>query len=242
MTWTLISATPSPYARKIRIALQEKNLPFTLQTEVPWDSTTQTPLHNPLEKLPVLILDDEKKTALYESHYILDWLETKYPEPALLPEDVDERLEAKKVEVVADGVCDALVLALFESKREPEKQSKPWMDRYVYSMHHALTCPTFPPRLTSTPNSQMRKVAGGLQALNDWVSASKDGKHILANTLTIADLATVSLLGFMDCRWQHYDWKAQYPKLLEYWQWHEDSRESFRITKPSPQVFSDAVV
>ena len=123
--YTLISATPSPYARKIRIALQEKNLPFTLQTEVPWDSTTQTPLHNPLEKLPVLILDDEKKTALYESHYILDWLETNYPEPALLPKDVDERLEAKKVEVVADGVCDALVLALFESKREPEKQSKP---------------------------------------------------------------------------------------------------------------------
>ena len=129
MTWTLISATPSPYARKVRIALQLKNLPFTLQTEVPWDHSTKTPEHNPLEKLPVLILDDESKTALYESHYILDWLETKYPEHPLLPKDVDERLSAKRVEVVVDGVCDALVLALFESKRE--HQSQPWMDRYV---------------------------------------------------------------------------------------------------------------
>lgn len=126
MTWSLISATPSPYARKIRIALQEKNLPFELKTEVPWDHTTKTPDHNPLEKLPVLVLDDGK-TALYESHYILDWLETKHPDPALLPKDVDQRLEAKRVEVVCDGVCDALVLALFESKRE--HQSQPWTDR-----------------------------------------------------------------------------------------------------------------
>lgn len=36
----LISATPSPYARKIRIALAEKGLAFELVTEVPWDKTT----------------------------------------------------------------------------------------------------------------------------------------------------------------------------------------------------------
>ncbi|OQO00813.1 hypothetical protein B0A48_13500 [Cryoendolithus antarcticus] len=132
MVWHLISATPSPYARKIRIALQEKNLPFELQTEVPWDHTTQTPTHNPLEKLPVLILDDGK--AVYESHYILDWLETKYPDPSLLPKDVDDRLLAKQIEVVADGVCDALVLAFFEMKRE--KESQPWKDRHTNAQGH----------------------------------------------------------------------------------------------------------
>ena len=41
--YQLISATPSPYARKVRIALAEKGLPFELLTEVPWDSTTRTP-------------------------------------------------------------------------------------------------------------------------------------------------------------------------------------------------------
>ena len=46
--YQLISATPSPYARKVRIALAEKGLPFELLTEVPWDSTTasHTPSHS----------------------------------------------------------------------------------------------------------------------------------------------------------------------------------------------------
>lgn len=128
MTWKLISATPSPYARKVRVALQEKGLPFELQTEVPWDSTTVTPQHNPLEKLPVLILDDGK-TAIYESHYIMEWLEIKFPEHSLMPSSLDDKLFAKKVEVICDGICDALVLAFFERMREEDKQSEPWKKR-----------------------------------------------------------------------------------------------------------------
>ena len=71
--YRLISATPSPYARKVRIALAEKGIVFELITEVPWDSTTQTPRHNPLEKLPVLLL--EGGGSVYESSYILEYLE-----------------------------------------------------------------------------------------------------------------------------------------------------------------------
>ena len=74
----------------MRIALQEKKLPFELQTEVPWDSTTKTPEYNPLEKLPVLVLDDGK-TAIYESHYIIEWLEAKYPDTSLMPSSLDGR-------------------------------------------------------------------------------------------------------------------------------------------------------
>jgi glutathione S-transferase len=77
----LISATPSPHARKVRIALAEKGLPFELKTEVPWDSTTSTPKYNPLEKLPVLILEDG--SSVYESSFILQYLELKYPETPL---------------------------------------------------------------------------------------------------------------------------------------------------------------
>ena len=51
--YKLLSATPSPYARKVRIQLAEKGLAFELITEVPWNTDTQTPLYNPLEKLPV---------------------------------------------------------------------------------------------------------------------------------------------------------------------------------------------
>lgn len=89
-----------------------------------------------------MILDDG--TAVYESHYILDWLETKYPDHPILPDDVDGKLFVKKVEVVCDGMCDALVIAFFEKMREKEKQSEPWKARYSTLAprpyrYHALT-------------------------------------------------------------------------------------------------------
>ena len=56
-------------------------------------------------------------TAVYESHFILEWLETRFPSPPLLPADADDRLRAKEIEVVCDGMCDALVLRFFEAQR-----------------------------------------------------------------------------------------------------------------------------
>ena len=68
----LISATPSPYARKVRIALAEKVIPFELVTEVPWNDDTCLPQHNPLEKLPVLLPDEGP--PVYQSSHIMEWL------------------------------------------------------------------------------------------------------------------------------------------------------------------------
>lgn len=214
---TLISATPSPYARKVRIALAEKQIPFKLQTEVPWDSTTQTPQYNPLEKLPVLILEDGK-TAVYESHYIMEWIEAKYPSPPLLPssDDIDGRLFAKQVEVIADGICDALVLAFFEKMREEDKQSQPWMNR------------------------QMRKVDGGLKALADLV-VKKDGEYLTPGGFGLADIAVGSVLGYLSVRFASHEWKQDFPELKEYWEGLE-KRQSFRDTTPSPQSMKDRIV
>jgi glutathione S-transferase len=41
----------------------------------------------------------------------------------VLSRDIDERLFAKKVEVVADGMCDGLVLPFFEKQRAEAAQS-----------------------------------------------------------------------------------------------------------------------
>lgn len=215
---TLISATPSPYARKVRIALAEKGIPFELTTEVPWDSTTQTPAHNPLEKLPVLILEDGK-TAVYESHYILEWLEAKYPppsHPALLPDGLDDKLFARQVEVVADGICDALVLAFFEKMRDPEKQSEPWMAR------------------------QMRKVEGGLRVLAAWVE-QKQGGYLVGDHFGLADIAAGCVCGYLAVRWPEHPWRTTYPGLKEYWEGLE-WRQSFKNTVPAPQTMKDQIV
>ena len=105
------------------------------------DSTTATPKYNPLEKLPVLILKTGE--SVYESRFILEYLEAKYPDPPLLPPGIDEQLAARQVEVLADGICDACVLLFWERHRPAEQQSQEWINR------------------------QQRKVDGGLAALPD---------------------------------------------------------------------------
>lgn len=179
--YTLISATPSPYARKVRIALLEKELPFTLQTEVPWHGATATPAYNPLEKLPVLVLPDG--TGIYESRFILEWLEVRHPTPRLLPDDPEEILAARQVEVIADGVCDAVVLLFFERMRaEPSAE---WMAR------------------------QRRKVEGGVRALAERAG---DGV-LVGNRFGLADIAAGTALRYLAVRFPEFDWAAQYPNL-----------------------------
>ena len=53
----LISATPSPFARKVRVALMEKDIPFDLTTVNPWNANERVHPHNPLGKIPFLITD-----------------------------------------------------------------------------------------------------------------------------------------------------------------------------------------
>ena len=208
----LISATPSPYARKVRIALAEKGIPFELITEIPWNSTTQTPRHNPLEKLPVLLLEDGG--SVYESRFILEWLEAMHPEPPLLPEALQDRLAARKVEVVADGVCDALVTLFWERQRPPAHQSAEWTAR------------------------QMRKVDGGISAIAGWAA---DREFISGDRFGLADIAAGAVCGYLGVRFPDHPWRETHPTLAAYSD-RIEQRPSFRATTPSPQTIVDKVV
>ena len=208
----LISATPSPYARKVRIALAEKGIPFELITEVPWDSTTATPRHNPLEKLPVLILEDG--SSVYESRYILEVIEAKWPDPPMLPAGIDGILAARKVEVIADGICDACVLLFWERHRAPEQQSAEWIAR------------------------QRRKVDGGLRALAELAG---DRDWLVGDRFGLAEIATGTVLRYLDVRFPEHPWRQQYPNLVAL-SARLEARRSFAGTVPVPQTISDKVV
>jgi glutathione S-transferase len=179
--YRLISATPSPYARKVRIALIEKGIPFELQTEVPWHGSTATPAYNPLEKLPVLVLPDG--TGIYESRFILEWLELRHPTPRLLPDDPEDVLRARQIEVISDGICDAVVLLFFERMRDAP--SEEWMAR------------------------QRRKVEGGVRALAERAG---DG-FLVGDRFGLADIAAGTVLRYLSVRFSEFDWAAIYPAL-----------------------------
>ncbi|WP_221796466.1 glutathione S-transferase N-terminal domain-containing protein [Aquisediminimonas sediminicola] len=194
----LISASPSPFARKVRIALMEKGVEFELRNEIPWHADTETPLYNPLEQLPILIPDNDEE-PLYGSDFILDWIEVEYPEPRLLPADKRERLAVQRIQVLAEGVMDALVLSFFECQRD--HPSPDWMAR------------------------QFRKILGGLGALE---LRAGEGLFV-ADQFTLADVAVVSLLGMMDIAeqqemqvaWRDLDptifpWRARFPALARF--------------------------
>jgi glutathione S-transferase len=208
----LISATPSPYARKVRIALAEKSIPFELRTEVPWDSTTATPRYNPLEKLPVLILEDG--SSVYESRFILEYLEAKYPAPPMLPDDTDGKLAARHVEVLADGICDACVLLFWERHRPVEQQSREWIAR------------------------QQRKVDGGLAALS---RIAGDREFVIGDRFGLADIVTGTVLGYLSVRFAELPWRDRHPNLAALSD-RLEQRPSFKGSVPYPQVISDKVV
>jgi glutathione S-transferase len=117
MTRTLISATPSAYARINRIALMEKGIPFELKNEVPWNKDTETPTYNPLEKLPILIFEDG--SAMYDSLLIQEWIIRKYADkgPPLLPKGEDAGFAARQIQTLSNGHMDAMVLAFLEKNR-----------------------------------------------------------------------------------------------------------------------------
>jgi glutathione S-transferase len=208
----LISATPSPYARKVRIALAEKSIPFELLTEVPWNDDTSLPAHNPLEKLPVLLPDDGP--PVYHSSYIMEWIERRYPTPPLLPADDDGILEHKRVEVIGDGICDAFILTFFEWQRPPDQQSAPWIAR------------------------QLRKVDGGVADLARTVGSKA---FAIGDTFGLADIAAGSALGYLTVRYPAFDWRSQHPMLAAYLD-RLYERPSFQATMPVPQFIRDKVV
>ena len=208
----LISATPSPYARKVRIALAEKGLPFELVTEVPWNEDTRTPLHNPLEKLPILLLDDG--TSVYESHYILEYLEVKHPVPPLLPADPDGVLEAKRLQVLGDGICDAFVLLFFERMRPAEHRSAPWMAR------------------------QRRKVEGGVREIARSIGSRA---WAVGDRFGLGDIAVGTAMAYLDVRFPDFEWRGTFPDLALYVD-RLGERPSFRSTVPVPQKIAASVV
>ena len=117
MAFTLINARPSPYGRKVAIALQEKGLEYEVVYDRPWNEGSCTPDYSPLEQLPILVSEEGEK--IYDSPYILEWLETRFPQPPLLPEPVDARLEARKrqmlgLEVYLGDIAVVTTLDLLE--------------------------------------------------------------------------------------------------------------------------------
>src|SRR5712671_2259012 len=69
----LLSSTTSPYTRKVRIVLAEKKIECELQPVDVQPVENPVNAHNPLGKIPTLVLDGG--VALYDARKIVECLE-----------------------------------------------------------------------------------------------------------------------------------------------------------------------
>ena len=104
----------SSYAQKVKIALREKDLAFSLETpEALGTGIASGPFgeSNPRVEVPVLI---DGEARIFDSTIILDYLEEKWPTPPLLPRDPAARAAARMVEDVCDTQYEAINWGLGE--------------------------------------------------------------------------------------------------------------------------------
>lgn len=94
----LYDLTDSPFCLKARICLQVKGVAFRRVT-LTLGRRRELRRLNPLGKVPVLVQGTE---VVADSSRIARWLDTHYPEPALLPADPQTRAYAGLLEEWAD--------------------------------------------------------------------------------------------------------------------------------------------
>lgn len=198
----LIASLTSPYARKIRVVLMEKRIEVDLVEENVWAADTKVGLHNPLTKVPVLLLDDG--TSLYDSRVIAEFLDGVTPVSRLIPEGGRDRAMVKRLEALGDGITDAGIAIFLERKRDSAMQGKDWIAR------------------------QLGKVESGISAVARELG---DRKFCQGENMTLGDISVACGLLWLEFRMPEIKWRETYPNLRS-WAERLEARASFTETRP----------
>lgn len=97
----------SPFARKVRLVLAEKRLPFELKTEKTWERRPDYLDLNPAGTVPTLL--EENGFAIPDSSVICEYLEEAYPDIPMLGRSLAERVEVRRLAAWFDGKFNAEV-------------------------------------------------------------------------------------------------------------------------------------
>ncbi|KKC27224.1 glutathione S-transferase family protein [Sphingomonas sp. SRS2] len=93
----------SPYVRKVMICAILRGLEPRIERFTERGAALLR--HNPLSKVPTLVLDDG--TALFDSPVICEYLDSIGDAPKLFPDDVKARWTALRRQALGDGIMDA---------------------------------------------------------------------------------------------------------------------------------------
>ncbi len=128
----------SPFVRKVTVTLIETGLEDKVEritTDV-WDPETDIAKDNPLGKIPALVTDDGK--VLYDSPVICEYLDGLHDGDKLFPASGKTRWHALGLQALGDGMSEAGVLKLLETRRPEEVQYEKWMARQTVTILRAM--------------------------------------------------------------------------------------------------------
>lgn len=102
---TVLDVPLSPYAQKVKLALLEKGIAFS--TELPDLDAPDAALLAKTPRLEVPVLVDGE-LSIFQSSIILQYIEERWPEPALLPSAPAERARVRVLEEICGTAYDAV--------------------------------------------------------------------------------------------------------------------------------------
>lgn len=128
----------SPYARKVRIVAIEKGLDGAIERvdATPWPEPTAVATHNPLGKVPALVLGTGE--ALFDSPVICEYLDILGGGTPLIPAEGARRWAVLRTQAVADGVMDAAVSIVLERRRDVAQQSSAAIERAAKAIRRSV--------------------------------------------------------------------------------------------------------
>jgi len=128
----------SPYVRKVAITLVETGLNDRVEKipTLPWDAKTDLGNDNPLGKVPALVLDDGN--VMYDSPVICEYLDSLHDGDKLFPASGNARWRALNMQALGDGMSDAGVYWLIETRRPEDLQYDKWIKRRTATIFRAM--------------------------------------------------------------------------------------------------------
>lgn len=186
MKMKLFSSKTSPFVRKVRVTILELGLEGLVE-EVFTDWSADEPAFlaaNPLGQIPALI--SEKGDALPGSDLIIEYLQTRGGTLTSLPRGSARWSKLKRLNL-ADGLLEAAVSMLLESRRPDSERSPSWMSRKQAAIERSL----------------------------DALEA--EAAELLADVPSVVEIAVGCALGYLDFRFTAFDWRSTRPALAAWY-------------------------
>jgi len=181
----LIGQLDSPFVRRVAVTMQLYGMPYARRVLSVFADAAAVRGLNPLGKVPALIADDG--VALFDSTYILDWLDEQAgPERAVTPPRGEARRAVQRLVALALGVAEKSVERNGETVRRPrDKQVPEIVDRIDAQITGALT----------------------------WLEAEAAGEWLHGDALSQADVTLTAAVGHLGNRHPVLWPDSGYPRL-----------------------------